>query len=262
MSVVRTDEWLANSNKHPKELCEKLTPFFQKATPHQIYFHLIRHGMYQSNSGVKQIVEQMKENNVWKRAEEKYAKLRKEWKGPDIPIFIFPADWRNRHLHQEFNGKGGLAYRNKLFLFLLPHHSNKEIEALLTHEYNHVCRMAKVGGNENEYTLLDAMILEGLAEWAVNQFVGESYQANWTTYYSEKQLEKFWQRYLTSYLSIPRNHPQYDRLLYGGGFYPKMLGYAVGFDVVQRCLKKRDFAFERLMSLPSEKIVQLAGFSK
>jgi uncharacterized protein YjaZ len=262
MSVVHTDEWLIKLNAHPIQLCERLTSYFEEATARDIYLHLVHHGMYSSSSDVTQIVEEMKQKRIWERVETIYKKLRKRWNGPDVPIFIFPADPRNRKLACDFNSKGGLAYPDKLFLFLLPHHTEKEIEAVFTHEYNHVCRLDKQKKNSEQYTLLDAIILEGLAENAVSQYVGETYKANWTTYYSEYELMKFWRRYIAPYQSIQSHHSAYDRLLYGHGFYPNMLGYAVGYGMVRCCLQEKGIDFSKLMEMPSERIARLSRFSE
>ncbi|RAK17034.1 uncharacterized protein YjaZ [Anoxybacillus vitaminiphilus] len=260
MAVLPTDEWLMNVKKPPMELCEKLVPYFKEkeATSREIFLHLTRHGMCRSANGLQQVVQEMKTKRIWEKATEIYKVLIKKWNGPDIPIFIFPADWRNGRLQREFNGKGGLSYRDKLFLFLLPHHTKKEMEALIIHEYNHVCRLRRMAKKEEDYTLLDAIVLEGLSENAVRKYVGPSYNAKWTNYYSAKQLAEFWQKYILPYQSIHVTHPLYDRLLYGLNFYPKMLGYAVGYDLVNRCLQKRDVTFAKLMSLTSEQIAKLA----
>jgi uncharacterized protein YjaZ len=262
MPVLPTDEWLMKVKNHPVELCEKLVPYFKGATVREIFLHLSRHGMYRSVNGLRQVIEEMKEKNIWEEVAKIYAALMKRWNGPDIPIFIFPADWQNRRLSREFNSKGGLAYQDKLFLFLLPHHTKKEMEAVITHEYNHVCRLKRMGKKEEDNTLLDAIVLEGLAENAVCEYVGQSYKAKWTTYYSSEQLVKFWTRYLLPYQSINAAHPLYDRLLYGLNFYPNMLGYAVGYEIVKRCLTKKNVPLERLMTISSEQIVQLAGLEK
>ncbi|WP_369010262.1 DUF2268 domain-containing putative Zn-dependent protease [Oceanobacillus alkalisoli] len=54
-----------------------------------------------------------------------------------MPIFIFPSDRSNT----EINGKSGLSFHDKLFLFISGETSLTEIKALLTHEYYHVCRL-------------------------------------------------------------------------------------------------------------------------
>lgn len=92
------------------------------------------------------------------------------------------------------NGKSGLAFKDKLFLFLSDQNSDNEIRALLVHEYNHVCRLAKNGKQEENYVLLDSIILEGLAENAVRELVGEEYLAKWTSYYTEGQLNQMWKK--------------------------------------------------------------------
>lgn len=107
-------------------------------------------------------------------------------------------------------------------------------------------------------TLLDAIILEGLAENAVCQYVGKEQQARWTTYYSDEQLYSFWKRYVSPHKSIFSKHPLYARLLYGLGFYPTMLGYAVGHYIVRRCLE-HGARFSELMNMDSEQILQAAS---
>lgn len=256
MPIVRTDEWL---EKHPLKLCERLTPYFEHATARGIYLHLTHHGMYSSTEKVTETVTEMKQKRIWERVDALYQQLRKRWNGPDIPIFIFPANARNRKLARDFNSKGGLAYHDKLFLFLLPHHETKEIAAVLTHEYNHVCRLEKQP--KEEYTLLDGIILEGLAEQAVGQFVGKAYEAKWTTYYSDDELRKFWRKYVAPHQSIPPSHSLHDRLLYGRGWYPPLLGYAVGYGIVRQALQKGE-SFSKLMEIPSERIVQLSRFGE
>ncbi|QPA33067.1 DUF2268 domain-containing protein [Anoxybacillus caldiproteolyticus] len=258
MPIVRTDEWLVKLHSRPLQLCERLTPYFEEATARDIYLHLIQHGMYQPSNDIANIVDQMKKKRMWKHITTIYEALKKQWNSPDVPIFLFPADPHNRKLAREFNSKGGLAYPDKLFLFLLPHHTEKEIKAVFTHEYNHVWRFAKHEKQSDDYTLLDAIILEGLAENAVREYVGDTYKANWTTYYSEQEIIQFWRRYLSPHQSIPVHHPLYNRLLYGLGFYPNMLGYAVGYSIVHHCLQKRGVRFSELMELSSERIVQLA----
>src|SRR5690625_6839523 len=45
---------------------------------------------------------------------------------PDIPIFIFPSDSRNQELTRHFNGKSGLAFVDKLFLFVSEKNTEKD----------------------------------------------------------------------------------------------------------------------------------------
>ncbi|AEH48934.1 DUF2268 domain-containing protein [Parageobacillus thermoglucosidasius] len=258
MPVIRTDRWLGEWHDDPVRLCRHLVLYFPDANERDIYFHLVRYGMYKPSKNMKETIKQMKQKNIWERVEAVYEKRKKKWNGPDVPLFLFPADPYNRVLAREFNSKGGIAFHDKLFIFLLPHHTDKEIEALITHEYNHVCRLKKQMKESEDTTLLDAIILEGLAENAVCQYVGKEQQARWTTYYSDEQLYSFWKRYVSPHKSIFSKHPLYARLLYGLGFYPTMLGYAVGHYIVRRCLE-HGARFSELMNMDSEQILQAAS---
>jgi len=165
MSVISTDQWLLASWNDPLEMCESLTDYFPEATAADIYQHLVMHGMYQLPlPGEEKMIEKLVAGNVWKTAKEEEKKLRRLWDGPDIPIFIFPADQHNRELKENFNGKSGVAFQDQLFLFISPNNEAEEIKALLTHEYNHVCRLAKFKKAAKDYRLLDTIILEGLEE--------------------------------------------------------------------------------------------------
>ncbi len=66
-----------------------------------------------------------------------------------------------------------------MFLFLTPLEDEKELEALIIHEYHHVCRMNKITKPIQEYTLLDSMVMEGLAEYTVENYCGKNYNAKW-----------------------------------------------------------------------------------
>lgn len=96
-----------------------------------------------------------------------YEKLKSWLKGPDVPIFILLSDSYNRTVQEEYNGKAGLSMRHVIFLFVCGRNSVEELKALLTHEYHHICRLHQIETKETEYTLLDTMIMEGLAEQAV-----------------------------------------------------------------------------------------------
>lgn len=258
MSVIDTKKWILKCWNDPIKLCGKLTDYFHGANPTTIYHHLITQGMYQlplenEDSDIQEFVD----TDVWKIIREQEEKLKSEWDGPNIPILIFPADSSNRELMGEFDGKSGVAFQDKLFLFTLPHHSKQEVNALFTHEYHHTCRLAHYDKKVRDYTLLDTIILEGLAEHAVAEQVGEEYNAKWTTYYNEYQLEKMWQRLLSPARDLPKNHPKHYSILYGGGLHPKMAGYAVGYYLVTNYVDKNKLSSKELLTIPSEEIAKI-----
>lgn len=255
MSVIQTDKWLINNWKEPLKLTEELSRYFSEASPTAIYDHLTMHGMYQLpfKNGWEDI-EHFIDKNPWETVSKQEMKLRKLWKGPTVPIFIFPADTNNRALKENFNGKSGVAFRDKLFLFISQDNSEQEIKALFTHEYHHVTRMSKFKKSVSTYHLLDTIILEGLAEHAVKEQIGEAYNADWTNYYSTYQLEKMWKRLIQPAGDLPKQHRRHHLILYGSGLYPKMAGYAVGYYLVNNYVDKNNLSSHELLSISTDDI--------
>ena len=100
----------------------------------------------------------MKEKKVWDQTEIFLKKFRKLWNGPDVPVFLFPA----RGSLFAVSRKSGVAFQKALFLFVPAEITEKELEVIFVHEYHHVCRLHNMK-NMNDSTLLDTLIMEGLA---------------------------------------------------------------------------------------------------
>lgn len=258
MSVVRTDDWLVKYWDEPQLLSEKLLPYFnqQDMSASVIYQYLILHGMYEHplRNG-EEIIKSLIRKNVWKKVNEEFSRLQKLWDGPNIPIFIFPANVNHVALRKEFNGKSGVAFKDKLFLFISEMNSFEDIKALLIHEYNHVCRLMNYPSKEEDYTLLDTIILEGLAENAVEEQLGKEFLAKWTLYYSEPKLKHMWQKIILPRSQLTKKHQNFEDLLYGKGYYPKMLGYCVGYYLVKKYKEKHQYSSKKLLHVPSEDMI-------
>lgn len=255
MPVIRTDKWLRDSFSEPLTFCERLEDYFDEGKAVDIYRHLTIHGMYQPTNDGVETVRKLEENDVWSIIEQEHRHLKKLWNGPDIPIFIFPAEKRNKRLKADFNGKSGLAFQDKCFLFVSENNEKKEILALFTHEYSHVTRLTKLAKTEGK--LLDAVILEGLAENAVRERFGDKLLAGWTSYYSDEELAKFWKTLIQPNKDIKENHRKYFDLLYGLRFYPKMLGYCVGYYLVKKYLDENKYSTKEILAHSSEKIAKI-----
>ncbi|MBP1968471.1 uncharacterized protein YjaZ [Virgibacillus natechei] len=259
MGVIRTDKWLMDSYDKPIDICENLEKYFDGASASEIYNYLLSHGMYRqpSRNGNNEIVDHLKEKKVWHIVQDESQKLRKLWSGPNIPIFIFPSDTSNRKLKQDFNGKSGLAFKNKLFLFISNENKEEEIRALFAHEYNHICRLSKFKKSEKDYVLLDTIILEGLAENAVREKFGEEYLANWTAYYSNEELKKLFNHLILPKKDVHNQERKHQEILYGLRFYPKMVGYSVGYYLVKKYIDENNTLSKDLLSFPTSKIAQI-----
>ncbi|MCG7345936.1 DUF2268 domain-containing protein [Sporosarcina sp. ACRSL] len=258
MTVVRTDNWIAESQGDPWKVCQYLTQYFPTASALEIHDHLTMYGMYFSSEQGKELGKLLNANHTWEISAKELERLRSDWNGPSVPVFIFPSDSDNKQLIDEFNGKSGLSYGDKLFLFISPLNTETEIKALLTHEYNHVCRLNKFLKREKEYTLLDTIILEGLAEMAVEERFGKISTSIWTSLYSEQQLAKLWKDYVYPNRNHLKESDTHEEVLYGLGDYPHMAGYCVGYYLVQNFLKDTELHAGDLLELPSTRIAKLS----
>ncbi|RDW18352.1 Zn-dependent protease [Oceanobacillus arenosus] len=257
MSIIRTDKWLLDSYDDPIKMCEKLIPYFAGATGYEIYQYLTLHGMYRpSKRGLDQ-VKSLQEREVWKLVEKERRKLQKDWEGPNVPVFIFPSESNNRKLFRSFNRKSGLAFHDKVFLFVSPDNSGTEIKALLTHEYNHVCRLKHYDKKEQDYVLLDTVILEGLAEHAVYEKYGEDYVAHWASNYSEDKLENMWKNDVYPNRNLAKAERKHKEILFGLTKYPDMLGYSVGYYLIGNYSKSSNLMCRDLLAIESNILAQI-----
>lgn len=259
MTVIRTDKWLLKSFDDPLSLCDHLISYFNQAPAQDIYAHLTAHGMYH-NAQYKRDDQLpiLKDKTAWDVVEFEINKLQEDWSGPDVPVFILPADV-NRTIQKETGGKSGLAFNDKLFLFISDHTTETEIKALLTHEYNHVCRLTQLPKKESDYVLLDTIILEGLAENAVLNRLGEKSVAPWVTYYDDWELKAIWKTIVAPNKHLPIWHPSHQHILYGRRLYPKMAGYAAGYYIVKKYTEGHSLSVPELLTLPSETIAEVAN---
>ena len=147
-------------------ICESLLKLFPLATPQAVQYELLRNGLFDPNewSSLEKIVRDMEERGIWQNVNKEFGRLRALWKGPKVPIYIFPITRASMNSREKPPTKNGVAYKDALFLFLSAELSKDEIKALLAHEYNHVCRINYLNLPPNEISLLDSLIIEGLRD--------------------------------------------------------------------------------------------------
>jgi uncharacterized protein YjaZ len=272
MAIVSTEDWLTNylQNKGAVKdknmdlqrttLCMHLKPYFEDAQLDEIQNHLHQYGLFIPHPTDKARINHMVENDLWSLAEKELDNLKKEWEGPDIPVFILPSNSQNEMLRLEFNGKSGLSYQDKVFLFVSDQTTREELKALLTHEYNHVCRLQYLNQPEDEIALMDSIVLEGLAEKAVLDYVGYNYVSNWATMYTYNFALWGWRTWIKPNITIKKVEDRHHHLLYGGGLIPKWLGYYAGYQVVMSYAKHNNAEMNELLRTPAKKIIEGSEF--
>ncbi len=249
MTIAPTDEWLAESLDNPLAILKK-TKQGRSDDVESLYHYLMKHGMYRPAMAAKKIYESMKENKLW----DLYMKIeklyRKRWDGPNVPVYLLPVQ-EKRGLFQSSMKKSGVCFKDEIYLFLKEQEDIKEYEALFVHEYHHCVRMDRLNKKDEDYTLLDSIIFEGLAEHAVREYCGQEYVAAWTKAYREKELSHYYEKWIKPNLNITRVNPLHDHLLLGQKSYPRMLGYAAGYYLVEKARKNKKEVTNLFIEKPS-----------
>ncbi|MCI3984589.1 DUF2268 domain-containing protein [Bacillus vallismortis] len=254
MSVEQTYSWLSQAVSI-NDLAHYIVPLFsgvEKKDWKGILGHLQHHGMFKNIKEGSDTASKLKEKGFYEHIQKEEQYLKNKWKGPDVPIVTLPVDVRNRTIRLEFGSKSGLAFQDKMFLFLSSELDFASVSALMTHEYHHVCRLDHLTKEEKDVTLLDTIIMEGLAEYAVYERFGRNQTAEWTSWYTEKQLQALYEKKIAPNLDIKRENRLFSQLLFGKGYHPKMLGYAVGFNIVKKYLTANKANTADGLSIPAE----------
>ena len=253
MPIVDTKQWLLDSLADPIEVTEKLVPYFKNTSAEPLYQYLVQCGMYVKGKQAGKALEQLADSDVWGSVGQLFRKYKKRWNGPDIPVFILPH--RINGLFTRNHNKSGLAYPDKLILFISPSLGVDEIEALLIHEYHHVCRLEKQKKPMADFTILDTIILEGCAEYAVREIKGEEYLAPWTKKYSAEFLKRCWERFFKDNAATHNKDPLHEQLLYGKSRFPNMIGYCLGYRLMDIYSQKGEFQLNDTFTVKPEDVI-------
>jgi uncharacterized protein YjaZ len=252
LGIKETDKWLEDDFWEPEKICSRLLDEFGEQEPEPIYGYLARFGMYRPDRVNYRVYEEMAGEGAWEAAGGLLKKYRKKWNGPDIPVYIFPVNRSGSRARRTDTVKSGVSFPDKMFLFFEHAKDEKELESLFVHEYHHVCRIRAQQKKLQAYTLLDSMVLEGMAEYMVERSCGKEYLAAWCSRYSEKELGSWWEKYLKEQLEITKKEPVHDQLLFGKGRYPDLLGYAAGYKIVKQYFEKNNFSTKVSFNLKAE----------
>jgi uncharacterized protein YjaZ len=253
MGIIETGSWLEENADNPEKMLMKKGITSKKAA--DLYGYLKTFGMYAPSGNTKQQVDSLKKRDAWKKMNAYYKKYRTLWKGPSVPVYIFPVQEANGFLTSGLK-KSGVSFKDEIYLFLSDEEDFREWEALFVHEYHHCTRMNRLDKSPKQYTLLDSIIFEGLAEDAVREYCGDQYVSVWTKKYSEFLLQKLWNQHIKNELHLKREDARHDQLLLGRGKYPSLIGYAVGYYIVDRYREKHRLTSMEMMQLDANRFIE------
>lgn len=250
---------------HRDLLCNPLEKYFPKVSMEELHFELLGNGMFDPHEGVEldELIKGLELRNVWATLQEEFERLMALWKGPDIPIYIYPLTKYRPKIEGVEVKKSGVSYGNVLFLFLTAELDANELKALLAHEYHHICRLVYLNKASLDLRLIDSIIIEGLAEWAVEELYGVESLSPWTKSYKFEDVAELWKEKFVPFITLndTRNHFPF---LYGDESIglPRWIGYSLGYLIVQSYVKKcGPFSQQELYKIPSDEILKGSQFN-
>lgn len=241
---MNTKPIFLKSSNRKMDVLEQTSHIFSDMPEEAVYYELLQQGLLKEGGYSLNF-------DAWRILQKQLLQLSLAWDGPDVDVYILPAAYGLV--------KNGVAYKNGICLFISKKVSIIECKALLTHEYNHICRRQFV---KEPPTLLDSVIIEGLAESAVNDLFGEKAISPWTKQYSLKEAKALWEKHFIPSLNVRGLHRHYE-FLYGDESVglPKWIGYSIGFRIVDTFQQKKGpIDIKDLLKMDATDIVEGAGF--
>lgn len=171
---------------------------------------------------------------------------------------LFILDDKDHFVTEKLGGVSAYTdWNGRLFFAVLPDAQVRSIlKSVITHEYHHHWRIHALAITEQNQTLLDRLILEGLAEYFVKIRLGDSSLGPYKDALTEKQARVLWK---TTYHSN-RNEVGEKTDVYMFGSKEKQIpfwaGYAIGYYLVKWYLEKNEGStIEDMTLLPSNSFI-------
>lgn len=275
MSIIKSDYWLnhmydennlfRNKNKLPP--FQRLMNHFPSWEMEDIFQLLLHNGLLPPSKYAKRRLESWRQCEPYKGLSSLLNVLKTELEGPSIDVFSFPLNSENKFLMTKMNGKNGLSFPTVILLFFHETVRLNEKKALLIHEYHHTCRLHYQKVDEQTVTLLESIVMEGLAEIEVKRRLGEKCVSPWMELYDTDFLLSWWERTLENKRNL-KGRKSHIRYLYGGVYgIPRWLGYSVGYKMVSSYIETcknegKDHSSIGLLKTSAEDIYMKSLFCK
>ena len=265
--IGKTDRWIKKYIKEAEEnnantsdriklqqdyVINPLLPYFNGANTMEIQQHLYQFGLFIPHKNEKDKIVRWLKKDFKSHVQKIYQYLQSKWDGPSPSIFILPSNEENRELSILFNGSSGLSYPDKLFLFLPVDATTKQLAALFIHEYSHVCRLHHLYKENQEMTILDAIILEGIAEVIVRKKLGKDAGNQYIRKLDNDVFERYWNRWIKGKEATKRHDHLHDKIMSGSHSIPKNLGYLLGYHLVNQYAEENSISMKKLLYLENE----------
>lgn len=171
-------------------------------------------------------------------------------------VFVFP--YLPTEKERIFEGIMGIACYSCVFhLFISPDlWSPKTLASTVAHELNHTIFFYYHYEKLNNYTLLDRMIIEGLAENFREQVI-ESTPSPWAIALTYKESTDILNSMTTEDL-FSKDQNLIKEILFGSDEYKPWTGYSVGYWLIKKLIQKNPhMSWDEIMKLESKNILDI-----
>lgn len=179
---------------------------------------------------------------------------------PQTPVFVFVFPWFPAGDEKvSFGGVNAMAAYMTMHIFLdLSAYTNKSLKETIAHEWNHLVFYRYHGGKK--YTLLDHMVMEGLAEcFREEVFYGKP--APWSVALTRGEAKAGYKRLKKFFHS--RSSRLRSTALFGSRKFKKWTGYSLGYWIVKSFRKgNSNLTWSEIVKLNPEEIFKKSKFIK
>ncbi len=173
--------------------------------------------------------------------------------------YIFVLPYLPMEKDSVFGGVMGFSpYSCVFYVFLSPKlWSLKSLADTVAHELNHTIFYYYHYDTLNNYTLLDGMVLEGLAENFRECVLSDDTPAPWASALTQEKafttLDKMDKKILFS-----KDKHLINNVLFGNDSYEHWTGYSIGYWLIKKLLHKTpELSWEEVMKLSSVEILRI-----
>lgn len=176
-----------------------------------------------------------------------------------VPVknFIFVHPYLTTEDDKVFEGVMAVAVYSCVFhLFVnLDEYSKKSIQNTVAHELNHTIYYHNHYDDFNNYTLLDEILLEGLAENFREQYFDPSV-TKWASVLNKDEAFDVFKK--TKNILGSRDQKIIKEFLFGNDKYQKWTGYSVGYWLVKEFIKiNPSLSWDEIMRVEPRKFLEV-----
>jgi uncharacterized protein YjaZ len=175
---------------------------------------------------------------------------------PDLPIFIFIYPWfPTKDDSFLFKGVTALAAYYTIHIFIdFDSYTQESLKQTIAHEWSHLVFYRN--NPQHQYTLVDHMITEGLAEVFREEIVGGK-ASPWASSLDKEKAQKIFKT-LKQKLNT-KSKKIYQKVFFGDKDYKRWTGYSIGYRLVKGFREKYPkLSWEEIMKIKPRHISSVA----